>query len=202
MSRTFTLQMVRHGLSEANVTNAVAGWSDVDLCSRGVAELLDIRRKTRFSTTDSYFSSDLLRCRRTFEILFPEQIGRVSYESRFREINFHSFDGHSFPSSSELKRYLYMWSKGEGCADEETVFEMMDRAERTIDSFIEERLSLAEASSTIVCHAGFIRCLMMRKRGLPPTDFVDIPVPNGRGYLFQLCRAGAGWEITGLRLIE
>ena len=70
----FTLQFVRHGISVANENGVLAGWTDVGLSKRGIENLARIRRLYRFLDTDRYYSSDLVRCRDTFSLLFsPEQ---------------------------------------------------------------------------------------------------------------------------------
>ena len=71
----FQLVLVRHGYSLGNEKSLFSGWSDVPLTERGRRELRELRQVIRYPRTGRYFSSDLSRCRETFQELY----GRTSY---------------------------------------------------------------------------------------------------------------------------
>ena len=58
----FTLTLVRHGESEANVRHMLSGWLDVDLTERGIEELEELRERVDYPASDAYYSSPLKRC--------------------------------------------------------------------------------------------------------------------------------------------
>ena len=82
----FTLTLVRHGESEANVRHMLSGWMDVDLTENGKKELRELRRSVEYPESEAYFCSPLKRCKDTFRILFPDKCPTISDE--YKEINF------------------------------------------------------------------------------------------------------------------
>ena len=69
----FSLCLVRHGESEANVRHMLSGWMDVDLTDNGRKELLRLRETIAYPESGIYFSSPLRRCLETAHILFPDK---------------------------------------------------------------------------------------------------------------------------------
>ena len=70
----FQLVLVRHGYSLGNEKSLFSGWSDVPLTERGRRELRELRQVIRYPRTGRYFSSDLSRCRETFQELYGPHI--------------------------------------------------------------------------------------------------------------------------------
>ena len=76
--KTFKLHLLRHGLSEANLTGVYAGsGTDLPLCSRGEEELRRLAQDFSYPPTGLVFVSPLLRARQTAALLYPgvRQIG-------------------------------------------------------------------------------------------------------------------------------
>lgn len=81
----FQLVLVRHGYSLGNEKSLFSGWSDVPLTERGRRELRELRQVIRYPRTGRYFSSDLSRCRETFQELYGPHIvldGRARSSAR------------------------------------------------------------------------------------------------------------------------
>ena len=96
----FTLTLVRHGESEANVRHMLSGWMDVDLTENGKKELRELRRSVEYPESEAYFCSPLKRCKDTFRILFPDKCPTISDE--YKEINFRTLEGHILPTKEEI----------------------------------------------------------------------------------------------------
>lgn len=69
-----------------------SGWSDVPLTERGRRELRELRQVIRYPRTGRYFSSDLSRCRETFQELYGPHIVLDGLRPEFREICFGSLE--------------------------------------------------------------------------------------------------------------
>ena len=82
----FQLVLVRHGYSLGNEKSLFSGWSDVPLTERGRRELRELRQVIRYPRTGRYFSSDLSRCRETFQELYGPHIVLDGLRPEFREI--------------------------------------------------------------------------------------------------------------------
>lgn len=90
--KTFKLHLLRHGLSEANLTGVYAGsGTDLPLCSRGEEELRRLAQDFSYPPTGLVFVSPLLRARQTAALLYPgvRQIG----VEELREIHLGEFEG-------------------------------------------------------------------------------------------------------------
>lgn len=182
----FTLQFVRHGISVANENGVLAGWTDVGLSKRGIEDLARIRRLYRFLDTERYYSSDLVRCRDTFSLLFSPEHDLSGVLPEFREVCFGSLDGIKL-SPTEMEAFFARWVKGERIEDEESLFELEKRSMAALSSFLARMEMEGFGSATIVSHAGFIRSMIMSIECRPAEDFLTLEVPNGRGYIFRLC---------------
>lgn len=88
----FQLVLVRHGYSLGNEKSLFSGWSDVPLTERGRRELRELRQVIRYPRTGRYFSSDLSRCRETFQELYGPHIVLDGLRPEFREICFGSLE--------------------------------------------------------------------------------------------------------------
>ena len=123
---SFTLTLIRHGESTANVDHMLSGWMNVNLTARGRAELESLRQTVRYPSSDIYFSSPLQRCLDTFHILFPDKTPVVSDD--FREINFRSLEGRILPTKEDIDGYFSGWIEDRPVCDEETLSDVMERA--------------------------------------------------------------------------
>jgi broad specificity phosphatase PhoE len=86
------LLLVRHGETEWNRDQRVQGHHDVDLSERGIAQTRRLAEWLADEPPDAVYTSDLLRSRRTAEILAAGRLPVVE-EPRFREGRFGVFEG-------------------------------------------------------------------------------------------------------------
>lgn len=90
--KNYRLSIFRHGLTKANLEGIYAGaGTDWPLCEEGIDQLKDLREEYRYPSVEAVFTSPLLRCTQTAEILFP---GVKQYEVQdLREVHFGEFEG-------------------------------------------------------------------------------------------------------------
>lgn len=93
MNKFTTFYIVRHGETEYNVKDIIQGHSDSPLTKKGVEEIKHIARKLKGIKFDYVFSSDLLRARRSAEIIALEHKLEVQTTKLLRERHFGKFEG-------------------------------------------------------------------------------------------------------------
>ncbi len=177
--------LIRHGYSQGNKDNILAGWSDVDLTNEGVRELRTLKKSVSYPVTDLYFSSDLLRCRHTFDELFGDNFSIHKFLPEFREIYFGEFESYD-ESQINFKNFFENWLSGKQFRNEETLLSFSERVKNAFISLCFYLRDNGKDSATVVTHSGVIRCLILAFQNKHPSDFFKIDVPNGLGYEFEL----------------
>ena len=177
----FTLTLVRHGESEANVNHMLSGCMDVPLTQHGRIELEALRDNVDYPVSDRYYCSPLQRCQDTFSILFPDRTPIV--RDCFKEIDFRSLEGRVLSTKAEIDAYFASWVADEPYLDEETFSDVAARAKPAILDTVRECLEDGLSSATVVMHSGIMRTAVIALFGQPKEDFLSMSVPNGLGYV-------------------
>lgn len=108
MNKLTTFYIVRHGQTEWNVRKILQGHTDTTLTKEGKEQALLIHEKLKNVKFDRIFSSDLLRSKRTAEIIALERKMEVQTTNLLRESYFGTFQG------SDSKSFFALfddWSK-------------------------------------------------------------------------------------------
>ena len=186
---TFELVLVRHGFSEGNEQGLLSGWSDVPLTQRGREELRELRRTAEYPVTERYYSSDLVRCRDTFEELYAGRAVLDGLRPEFREIHFGSLENARW-KPEEFARFFRAWLSGVRVAAEESREAFTARVCGAVNTLAEQCRAEGVHSATVVTHSGVIKTLLVSLRGLPDEAWRTTQVPNGRGYALVLDETG------------
>lgn len=181
--KRFTMTLVRHGESSANVSHMLSGCMNVMLTEHGRKELEDLRDSVDYGESDIYFSSPLQRCIDTFHILFHDKTPII--KECFHEIDFRSLEGWVLSTKEEMKAYFDSWVKDEGYLDEETFSDVAERARPAILDTVTECMDKGLGSATVVMHSGIMRVSIVTLFNLPPETFNEMTVPNGLGYRIE-----------------
>src|SRR3989344_5835107 len=91
-----TFYIVRHGQTEWNTKGLLQGHGDSPLTYLGVKQAEQIRDELKSIHFDAIFSSDLLRAKRTAEIVALERKIAVKTTQALRERDFGHFEGKPF----------------------------------------------------------------------------------------------------------
>lgn len=143
------LTFVRHGQVPANKEKRYIGKTDEDLSNDGVLELERLYSTHKFEKVDYLFSSPMLRCRRTCDILFPNVPYTVIDE--FTEMNFGKFEMKNY---NDLKNdtYYQKWIDSNGTLpfpDGESQSQFIKRCMSGFDKTIEYIFNSVSISSGI-----------------------------------------------------
>lgn len=92
-SKSSTIYIVRHGETEWNMKRLIQGQKDSALTELGINQAKELAKELRKIKFDLVFSSDLLRAKRTAEIIVAEHNLAVETTELLRERNFGDFEG-------------------------------------------------------------------------------------------------------------
>jgi probable phosphoglycerate mutase len=164
------LLLLRHGQSEWNAASRWQGWADPPLTAAGEAESLAAVDWLREVGLSGVVSSDLVRARRTAEIVAGALgLGEVVVEPGLRERDVGDWSGHSHEEIQHMwPGQLELWREGrlDRPPNGEGQAEFTDRVMEVVS-----RLAVGPGVLLVVSHGGVIhavgRALQTEWRGNP-----------------------------------
>lgn len=171
MNNLTTFYLVRHGQTEWNEKGIVQGQLDSPLTKKGVKQAKDLGEKLKGIDFDLVYSSDLLRAKRTAEIVNKEHKLEITTNKLLRERHFGTLQG-----TSEEE-----WKKDFENLTNEQKFVYKHNPEYESDSEISARLITALREIAIanpgkkilvVIHGGIIRTFLYK---LGVADYDSLP---------------------------
>lgn len=83
--------LIRHGMTEGNVSRRYIGITDENLCPKGQQILNENIKNRMYPMADIVFSSTMKRCVQTAKIIYPEK--DILKEELLKECDFGIFEG-------------------------------------------------------------------------------------------------------------
>lgn len=162
-----TFYIVRHGETDWNVKKIIQGQSDIPLNTQGEIQAKDIGEKLKHIHFNLAFSLDLLRTKRTAEIILLERKIAVQTTKVLRERYFGSYEGKSsdqlladldklITENTSLKKEE--WAKIKVSPDMESDEEVL---QRLIPFLREVAVANANKNVLIASHGGIMRVLLI-----------------------------------------
>lgn len=177
MKNYCTLYLVRHGETEWNEKGLIQGHTDIPLNKTGEKQAKNLAKKLRAVKFHAVFSSDLIRAKRTAEIIALEKELAVKTTKALRERYFGIYEGEHFSSlnKAEIKKLLTIFNKlaKKNYPDVESV----ETDEQLINRFIpfirEVAVAYQGKNVLLVTHGGIIRWFLIHLgfanvKNLPP----------------------------------
>ncbi len=92
-----TVYLIRHGESELNRQKRFAGWTDCCLTDLGINQATEVAlRLADMATVDAIFSSDLIRAKKTAQIIADKMDCPLTISESLREINLGAWEALTF----------------------------------------------------------------------------------------------------------
>ena len=187
------LILIRHGQSVWNAENRFTGWTDVDLSDRGVLEAKEAGQELRNQRVDIVHTSDLIRAKRTAEIVMEgnNASGEVETRSdwRLNERNYGSLQGLNKAETAEKhgNEQVHIWRRSYDVAPPGGESLEMT-AERTIPYFEDEIMPDLEAGRNVLvsAHGNSLRSIVMHIENISPKDIVSFEIPTGVPRYYEL----------------
>lgn len=193
MSNNFcTFYIARHGETDWNVKRLIQGHSDTTLNKNGEHQAKQLAQKLKQITFHKVFSSDLLRAKKTAEIIALEKKIAIETTQALRERTFGKYEGLHISALEGLddilkkldrkKRFSYKHAD-EVESDEELIG-------RLIPFLRQVSAGNHEKNILIVSHGGVIRALL---RHFDPEQPANMHVENA-AYI-KILSDGVGFEL-------
>lgn len=157
-----TIYFVRHGQTDWNVKSIIQGHSDIPLNENGVSQAKKIAEKMTNVRFDAVFSSDLLRAKRTAEIIVLEKKLAVKTTEALRERFFGRFEGKDWRQyDREIVTLLKKYRKV-GYDSKKAIMETDSSMISRVITFLRE-IAVAYPGKTVlmVSHGGLMRTLLI-----------------------------------------
>lgn len=106
MNNPCTFYVVRHGETEWNKKGLLQGHSGSDLTEEGITQATNVAKAFKTVPFSAIFSSDLLRAKRTAEIIALEKQLAIETTKLLREKSFGPFEGKPYSAMKEIDTIL------------------------------------------------------------------------------------------------
>jgi len=202
-----TFYLVRHGETEWNVSGLMQGHADSPLTEKGLTQLAEVKQLLAHVHFDAAFSSDLLRAKKTAEVIALEQKIAIKTTEAIRERNYGQFEGKTFDEYNRaLQRLVKQYAEKSERELEMHRLHGVEPTEMTVTRFItflrETAVAYAGKTVLVVSHGGVMRYLLIHlgmgsHKTLPPgsiantafvkldSDGTDFFVKNMYGITFK-----------------
>lgn len=168
MTKYTTFYVVRHGETVWNKEGRLQGQQDSPLTENGLGQARTVAQKLKGINFDAMFSSDLLRAKRTAEIIALEHELAVDTTEALRERKFGKVEG---KTHAELRNDLKeIMEKFDAMPQEEKFtyrfvedMESDDEVATRFTTYLRE-MAVAYAGKTVllVCHGGLMRAFLIK----------------------------------------
>ena len=199
--KSYHISFIRHGRTKANDCGMYIGTTDFPLTDKGRSELYDKLEQFVYPKVERVYSSPLLRCTETAEILFPDR--EIVMADEFSELHFGKFEGKTAEELIHNEEYR-TWLKGgmDAKAPEgESVAELCVRTYRGLHRILMEMMDEDMRHVAIVTHAGVISNAISCF-GLPKYDPKELVCEAGEGFEVQtsamLWQQSQAFELLGI----
>jgi 2,3-bisphosphoglycerate-dependent phosphoglycerate mutase len=176
--KTCTIYLVRHGETDWNVQKKMQGNQNIPLNKNGEKQAREASKRLKKIKFDAAYSSDLIRAKRTTEIIALEHKLVVKTNQALRERNFGEFEGQTTAYlRAELKDILDKLSKLPYKVKANYQFprgiESINSSVSRFITFLRE-IAIAHPDQTILVgtHGGMIRHLLIHL-GFGPEEELD-----------------------------
>lgn len=183
--KSYVVNFIRHGLTQANIKGQYAGISDIPVCEEGVKKLENLRDSYEYPKVDAYFSSPLIRCRQTCNIIYPQAEPTIVED--LKECNFGDWEMKT-PSELENNPDYKEWLKsGQRLKPPggESGEEFENRIKKAVESLVDGLVRSGTTSAAVFAHGGVIMRIISYY-GIPKMDPFEYIVDNGCGYSVRI----------------
>ena len=182
--KTYKIHLVRHGITEANQDGRYIGRTDLPLSPEGLAHLLSLKEKYQYPGGVRFFTSPLMRCKQTLEVLYPGC--QPEMVEGLAECDFGEWEGKSIRDLKNDERFL-RWVEGAdrtipGGEDSEA---FRARVCAAFENIVHDLIHHGDTEAVVCTHGGVIT-MLMQIYGLPRLDAKDCLAAAGQGFTLRV----------------
>ncbi len=179
------IYFMRHGETDWNKIRRIQGSTDIPLNQNGIDLAEKVSKKIHESGIhfDLIFSSQLIRAKKTAEIMNQYSNAEIIIDSRIKEFLFGQAEGHTYdelrtnPKFGNLKNWFLDPQNYHAELGAESYEDFFSRIEDFLNDQIKPRENQFE-NVLIVCHGGVVRGLMKVMLNWSIQRFAETKIPN------------------------
>lgn len=199
--RNYRLHLIRHGMTQGNREGWYVGRTDLPVCPEGLRELESLRSRLPYPAVDLVYTSPLLRCRQTSQLLYPD--AQLVVVDELCELDMGEFTGQPIAACKQHPAFA-QWMQDayhHGPPGGETGQQLAARVGQGISNILAHMSRSEVFEAAVVCHGGVITSLLAAY-GIPRLPSIGWVVDNGTG--FTVSTSLHSWtrfallEITGV----
>ena len=154
MMKSYTIHLIRHGITEGNLLGQYIGVTDSPLSQEGRERLLQQREAGGYPQAQAYYTSPLSRCRDTLHLLYPDAKPQVVED--FRECDFGEWEGKTADELKDDPAFARWMEQGETPTPPggESSRQFIHRTCQAFETLVQELLKSGTTSAVVVAHGG------------------------------------------------
>lgn len=183
--KTFNVHFIRHGVTKGNISGAYVGATDIPLAPEGILKLKSLKQNFNYPKVDAVYSSYLMRCVQTANILYPEN--EVVTMPGLEEYNFGEWEGKTAKDLKDDEKFLQWVSNSKDvCPDGgESLSEFTCRVLKSFEDLVKKIIISDKKDNAVISHGGVIMTILSAF-GVPRAKMHDWLVDNGCGYSIRI----------------
>lgn len=185
--KSYTIHLIRHGITAGNEEGRYIGSTDLPLSEAGGRRLKSLAAKYPYPQAEAYFVSPLKRCVQTMKILYPQ--AKPILIDDFRECGFGAWEGKTAKEIAADDPAFARWISGQGKevtppgGENGGVF--LQRTCAAFEKIVKGLMTSGITSAVIVAHGGTLMSILSAY-GLPRARFYDWMTESGCGYSMRI----------------
>lgn len=183
--KSYQIHFIRHGATIEDNKGKYIGTTDVPLSKSGIEDLKKYDELYIYPGTPLLYTSPLLRCVQTCNVLYPEI--KPIIMNGFAECSFGDWEGKTateLQSDPQFTAWLAN-SKDNAPPNGESGANFTRRICRTFEKLVSDLMNSGETTAVVVTHGGVIMTLMS-VYGLPQAESYRWQMDNGFGYSMRI----------------
>lgn len=193
--KTYTIHLIRHGMTEGNKVGRYVGSTDAPLFEDGISEIKALKEKYDYKKPMLFFSSPMKRCIETLDLIYGENGIDVMTVDGLRECNLGDFEGKTAEQLIDSAEYMDWVQHGAAPPNGESNKDFATRVCTAFVDTVREILKTGKTESVICAHGGVIMTILA-VYGLPERKMTDYMANNGRGFTIRV--TPSVWMRTGM----
>lgn len=182
--KSYKVHLIRHGLTEGNLKGQYIGATNLPVTTNGIKELDHLRQSGCYPEVRVFYTSPLLRCRQTLELLYPD-CDPIAVPN-LRECDFGEFEGKTADELAENPAYQ-AWTSGklDRPPGGESTADFTARVCAGFGEMMRHLMTTGETEAAVITHGGVIMSILTAS-ALPQKPFYSWMCGNGRGYTVRV----------------
>lgn len=183
--KTFKIHLIRHGFTDGNTQGRYIGnRTDLPLSPEAVRELQTLRQSIEYPDIEALYTSPMLRCRQSCNIIYPDYEPQVIDE--LTEYDFGEFEGMNAAQLEVIPEYAE-WTSGKIDAPPggEKSTDFVKRQALALNMIVRDMMQKGITNAAVMMHGGAIM-MLLAACAVPRKHSVEWTSDNGRGYSIMI----------------